>query len=349
MKKRIWNALLCFVLCLSAVCGASACKEERADGKFTVYAPDGAPALALAALIAETDRAADRGEEPQYEIHIVDSSLIVSYVTGNAPAADFCILPLNAASKQLGNGESYRMIGTVTNGNLYFLTTGEEALTPENFGTALLGKTVGVVQLSNVPGLTLQTVLKDYGLTYRISDNAEETAAEDEVVLRAVEAANVTPASGCDYYLCPEPAASTKVAGTAASANPFRFAGDLQQLYDGLAGYPQAALVAKSGLAESEEGRKAITAVAERVREAEAFLKETEPETLLSLLDGKRTEGLAPSFNANNLTASVIANCSIRFVTAEEDRERVNGFLEKLLGVNAGAAALVSEKFFYVG
>ena len=74
-----------------------------------------------------------------------------------------------------------------------------------------------------------------------------------------------------------------------------------------------------------------------------------EPETLLSLLDGKRTEGLAPSFNANNLTASVIANCSIRFVTAEEDRERVNGFLEKLLGVNAGAAALVSEKFFYVG
>ena len=56
----------------------------------------------------------------KFEYHVVDSSTIQTYVTGEEPAADFCILPLNAASKVLGTGTTYQMLGTVTNGNPLF-------------------------------------------------------------------------------------------------------------------------------------------------------------------------------------------------------------------------------------
>ncbi len=180
------------------------------DKSYTVYAPDGAPALALANAIHA------QGEGKTFDFHIVKSDTINAQVT-NADAtknADFCVMPVNAAAKVLGTGEKYRMLGVVTNGNMFFLTTGDSAaLTKDNL-SSLVGKTVGVVQLSNVPGLTLRAVLEKYGVPYQVSENDTQPAS-DKVNLKAMEAENVTPASGCDYYLCPEPAASAKIAATA--------------------------------------------------------------------------------------------------------------------------------------
>ena len=53
---------------------------------------------------------------------MIDAQAVAGYVTGASPAADYCVLPVNLASKLLGSGDAYRMLGTVTNGNLYFLT-----------------------------------------------------------------------------------------------------------------------------------------------------------------------------------------------------------------------------------
>ncbi len=179
-----------------------------ASDTYTVYAPDGAPALALANAVAE------QGEGTAFEFHIVASDTIGAQVSGADPAADFCILPVNAASKLLGTGEAYKMLGIVTNGNMYLLTTGDRAaITADNL-SALVGTTVGVVQLANVPGLTFRAVLDKYDIAYQVMDNDAQPAA-DKVNLKAMDAANVTPAGGCDYYLCPEPAASTKIAATA--------------------------------------------------------------------------------------------------------------------------------------
>ena len=57
-------------------------------------------------------------------------------------------------------------------------------------------------------------VLEKYGVPYQILSNDSEPAA-DKLNLKAMTPDNVTPASGCDYYLCPEPAASAKIAATA--------------------------------------------------------------------------------------------------------------------------------------
>ena len=108
MKKFLATAIALTIG--AAACVFTACAGENDDGTYTVYAPDGAPALALANAVNEDD---DR-----YDFRIVASNAITAQVQGEEPAADFCILPVNAAAKLLGKGETYQMLGTVTNGNM---------------------------------------------------------------------------------------------------------------------------------------------------------------------------------------------------------------------------------------
>ncbi len=144
-------------------------KEDGVDGKSvaptrecTVYMPDGAPALAMAKLMQEDTM--DDG----FTYKVVAPATIASRVTNkdeNANA-DFCVLPVTAASKLLGSGERYKMLGVVTHGNLYLISKNGTPLTAENI-THLQGKTIGVLQINEVPGLTLKTVLNKYGLSYK--------------------------------------------------------------------------------------------------------------------------------------------------------------------------------------
>ena len=322
-----------------AACVFTACAGENDDGAYTVYAPDGAPALALANAVNEDD---DR-----YDFRIVASNAITAQVQGEEPAADFCILPVNAAAKLLGKGETYQMLGTVTNGNMYLLTTGgNPGITTDNLST-LVGKTVGVVQLNNVPGLTFQAVLSRNDIDYQILGNDVE-AASDKVNLQAfADASTVTPASGCDYYLCPEPAATGKINGTASSANPFKLAGSLQTLYDGENGYPQAVLVAKTSVIE--EAKSVVDTFITYMEGSADFLASASAADVVALLEDCYTEGMTPSLNANNLNATVIANCSVYFTAAQDCKSRVNAFLAELIDLNAEFTSAVSDSFYYAG
>ncbi|MDE5547961.1 MAG: hypothetical protein K2J30_03085, partial [Clostridia bacterium] len=222
MKKQL-------ALALATIMGtallAVGCGEGHEDDPkipvYTVYAPDGAPALALANAIAngvEID-----GSDFDFKYNVVASGVIQAQVTGATPAADFCVLPVNLASK-LGTGETYKMLGTVTHGNFFLLTTGDNETVTAQTASSLAGKTVGVVQLTNVPGLTFQAALSDLGVAYQTISNLEAEKATDKVNLlhMGTDATNVTPAFGCDYYLCPEPAVTAKIKGTASTAKPFK-------------------------------------------------------------------------------------------------------------------------------
>ena len=337
MKKFLATALALTIG--AAACVFTACAGENDDGTYTVYAPDGAPALALANAVNEDD---DR-----YDFRIVASNAITAQVQGEEPAADFCILPVNAAAKLLGKGETYQMLGTVTNGNMYLLTTGgNPGITTDNLST-LVGKTVGVVQLNNVPGLTFQAVLSRNDIDYQILGNDVE-AASDKVNLQAfADASTVTPASGCDYYLCPEPAATGKINGTASSANPFKLAGSLQTLYDGENGYPQAVLVAKTSVIE--EAKSVVDTFITYMEGSADFLASASAADVVALLEDCYTEGMTPSLNANNLNATVIANCSVYFTAAQDCKSRVNAFLAELIDLNAEFTSAASDSFYYAG
>lgn len=345
--KKLFAVLLLVALC---AVGVTACGEQPENGTvYSVYAPDGAPALALASLLDASSPEAERlsaAPKPSYsfEAHIVDAGTIQTYVTGKTPKADFCVLPVNAASKLLGNGEVYQMLGTVTHGNLYFLKDASKEvpdLTAENIKTALLGKTVGVLQYEQVPGLTLRVVLEKFKVPYELVDGKDVKA--DVANLHAVNAAQIVPATGYDYYLCAEPACTTKIGAT---NGKLALAGDLQALYGGEDGYPQAVLVGKkSAMGDAS----ALAALLEAFKGSEAYLKTASAETLSSLLAGVRTPGMDAAFQPAQLNAKVIANCSVRFTAAKDCKADVTAFLTALRAVSPDAAALPADAFFYAG
>ncbi len=124
-----------------------------------VFAPDGAPALGIAKLLHNDSN------EDNVTYQIVPADSIASKVNGTSPEADICVLPVNLASKVLGSGANYKMLGTLTNGNLYMLSKNGNAITKTNIAS-LKGKTVGIINLANVPGLMFKIILQKNNVNF---------------------------------------------------------------------------------------------------------------------------------------------------------------------------------------
>ena len=335
--KKIFVVFVCFMVAVVSALGFTACSDK--DDDIDVYMPDGAPALAMAKLMHDD---ASFGKDVDYEV--VDASLIQTFVSGENPKADICILPVNLASKVVGSGEVYKMLGTVTHGNLFILKkSGGEDITLENL-QSLVGKTVGVINLAAIPGITFKLILKDNNLQFNElgNDGAVQT---DKVNLKAVTAEEAIPSnSACDYFVVPEPAASTKVKATNGALS---FAGSLQTLYGSANGYPQAVLIAKNSLIEKESEfiDKFINAVKQN---AEWLLSDsTSAETIAEAVKDNLTDGMSPTFTSANLSKTVIENCAINFVSAADCKAEVNSFIEKIIALNPQLASTVNDKFYY--
>lgn len=329
MKKFLTALLSAAVIAVSAI-GFTACNRKGAG--INVYVPDGAPALAIAQLMAEDMQF---GKEVSY--HVVDAESITSNVTYEDmnKNADLCVLPVNEASKFLGDGSKYKMLGTVTHGNLYIVSAKESAtLTADNFSEEISGKKVGVVQMAKFPGALTKLVLSEHGVS------------KSSVTLQAVQPAQVTGVdSGCDYFVIPEPAASTRVGN--ADLN-LKIAGSLQELSPGENGYPQAVLVAKNSLIESDgefisQFTSAISAGAEWL-----LKEEVTSETILNAIKAHYPDpdNTTPAFN--NLSKNVIINCAVSFVGAADCKAEVKTFLSKLKNIDPAFAEEVTDNFFYI-
>ncbi len=334
--KKLLTALLCAILAVLSAIGFTACGGF--ENEINVYMPDGAPALSMAEQMAFES---DFGENVNY--NVVNATVIQTYVTGENPAADVCVLPVNLASKLLGNGKTYKMLGTVTHGNLYIMKkqNGED-ITADNL-TILVGKTVGVVNLADVPGLTFRLILKDKNIEYNVLSGG--SPASDKVNLKALNAEEVLPSAECDYFVVAEPMASAKQKGTQGKLS---IAGSLQNLY-GAEGYPQAVLVAKNSVIENKP--QFIARFMQAMSVNSEWLNSTAENYLQTIVDGINAHvetGSVSALNANNLTAQVIKNCAVNFVPSEKCYEEVNKFLSKLIAVNSASAAQVSESFYYI-
>lgn len=314
--------------------GISACKPnaETDGGTITVCAPDGAPALALARLMFEDP---DFGKPVNYKI--VDSSEISSTVTYESEDknADLCILPVNAASKLLGTGAKYKMLGTVTHGNLFIAANSQkENLTAENFAQSVKGAKVGVVNLPAFPGAVFKLILSKYNV------------APEEVTLENVAPAAVSGVqSEFDYFVIPEPAASTR----AGNANlNLKIVGSLQTLY-GEGGYPQAVLVAKKSLIESNPQFISKFTTAMGFAALWLLSEEVSAQTIISTITSHFTDpaNTSPMFNENNLTVSVRANCAVRFENCKVSKQKVIDILAELAAAGDASATAVSNDFFY--
>ena len=305
-------------------------KEE-----FLVVAPDGAPALALAKLMAEDEA----GDGVSYRV--VDASTIAARVSNNNmdENADFCVLPVSAASKLLGNGEKYRMLGLVTQGNLYLVSKKSTAALEGADMRSLYGKMCGVMKMNEVPGLTLRATLGRLGVEYEVLGEGKE-AREDALNLQAVDAKGID--GSYEYYLVAEPQASKlKRAG-------FSIVGDLQALYarsDGEYGYPQAALVVKTSVFQKNEAF--VKAFVGKVALAGEWLYTASAEEIYgAVVSHFDDEARSALFSVETLSLETRARCGIRFSYAWECKARVGEFLAEMISINAKAAAIPSDAFY---
>lgn len=332
MKKLICVSSA-VILAAGLAFGCAAC--ENGTTPYSVFVPDGAPALSVARIAADTT-------DETYDVNVVDANTISTYVTGETPAADFAIMPVNAAVKLLGTGETYQMLGTVTHGNLYILKKASGVdITIDNL-SELKGKTVGVINLANVPGLTFKAILSDNNIEYQ---ELTESVSVDEnkVNLKAVTAEQATPANtDCDYFVVPEPAATTKVSATGGKLS---YAGDLQELYGGENGYPQAVLVAKTSVSSEAKAEFMDT-----FSDNEAWLKSTDTsaEMIVNAISCcMYKDDYSTSLKKDYLTKTTIANCSINFVKSVYCKSEVNAFMTKINTVASSSFGTASDGFFY--
>ena len=336
MKKVLkkWMALFCAAVCgVGCAVGFSACGEDTIDKEVTVYMPDGAPALALAGLMYKD--LADDG----VSYFVTKADAITSKVTykDEAENADFCVMPLNAASKLLGDGSRYVMLGAVTHGNLYIISKSETVYTRDNL-SALVGKKVGVLQINNVPGLTFKTVLNNCGIAWAETTN-EGTVYEDKVNLFPIADATAVGTMDAECFVIAEPAA------TAQAKKGYNIVGDLQALYGGENGYPQAVLVGKKEIVE--EHSEWTGNFVEDVKGSIDWLKGATGEQIVSAINGHLDSTLQESsLKAPLLTADVIGRCGVRYVSALACIQQVETLLEGFIAINPQSTVLPQAAFF---
>lgn len=133
---------------------------DNVSETLTVCAPDGAPALAIAKLIADEN---DLGTGKTVEYKVVSANDIGANLRGSA---DIVIIPVNAASKlyKANASDTYKMAAVVTHGNLYIMS--QKQITVED----LAGKTLGVIGQGLVPDLTLKAILTARSIAYKVAD-----------------------------------------------------------------------------------------------------------------------------------------------------------------------------------
>lgn len=352
MKKWLVFGLVTAIVACAVGCSAdSQSSSGGAQKEVVVYMPDGAPAMGVASLMAgdlETDGVTYK---------VVSPTLIASKVSAKDQAAnaDICALPVTAASKLLGSGEKYRMLGTLTGGNLYILS--KDSQTVADFSASgvsdlshLVGKTVGVMKINEVPGLTFKCILENYGLAWQELKN-DGAVADDKVNLKAiVDATAINPlATDIACYVVAEPAASVQV-----KKNGFVNVASLSGLYDkgevveGYSGYPQAVLVAKTSLIE--ERTAWVAQFMDDVAASGAALSSMSGADIVAAVTAHLEDSsYTTTLKANVLSAETVARCGVHFVESASCKKAVVSYLSRLTEVDSAAAKTVSDAFFYLG
>lgn len=300
-KAVILVTALCFALPLVS------CGDSEKSGKIKVYMPDGAPALALAALM--------HGGYENTEFTVVNASKIRDVMTKNG-AADMAIMPVNQAAALYNAGEDIVMLSVNTHGNLYIV--GKEPIDlPE-----LAGKRLGVIGQGNVPDLTLRMILDSEGIPYQRSEEAVSGKVALSYYADGGALLPLLVSGKVDYALLGEPAATT-----AASKPGQQIVIDLQEMwelaFDGE--FPQACLVVKGRLIDENKSyiEKFLNALSESDGWAERY-----PENALAAVNDHMEKGTVSTLKT--LDADTVKRCNIKTVPAKESKEICDGYFEAL-------------------
>ncbi len=357
MKKvgKICSVLAAIIIGIGSFVG---CGEKKIEQDITVYMPDGAPAMAFAQMMREDV------EDDGIIYRVVAPNTIASKVSFDdmSKNADVCALPVIAASKLLGTGENYQMLGVLTSGNLYVLsnqTTVIEAFENSELKdlSHLIGKTVGVMQINNVPGMTLKSILNDYGVAWQELTNDVEAAA-DKINLKPIaDATAMNPQDeSVACYVVAEPAASVQIKNkgftSVCSLTQLYYKGKIPMDCTGgvYIGYPQAVLVAKKSLIDGHtEWLKNFLA---DVKNSAAVVRSGDiingEQIVAAVTAHLEDSGYTSTLKAPVLTWETINRCGVGFAENARCKGAVIAYLQRIIAVNSAATKLPNDAFFYM-
>ncbi len=335
--KKITTLLLSLILCLTSFM-VIGCNNPSNDGEksLSFYAPDGAPALAIAKLINDKEN------------FITDATIDYKVVSSNdiggvmsQGKGDFIVMPINAASKlyKANSDSTYVMTAVITHGNLYLMSSdGTDSL--EN----LKGKVVGMIGQGLVPDLTFRAILSDKGLLDDVVIGGD-TATDGKITLRYFSSAqNLIPLlkqGVLSVGLLPEPAA-TKLTKMANNKEWTRT--DVQSLYDEeQKAYPQAVLMVRKSVYDAYKTE--IDNLQELFNTNAQWIKEN-TQLAVNAVNSKLKEGITPSLDAEGITPTVVENCKIFYKNASSAKDYVKNYLNKIIAVEAQSAVAVADDFF---
>jgi len=316
MKK-----ILAVMIALTLAIFAFGCNGGGNPDKYTIYMPDGAPALSMAKVMHEGNKVGDY----DFNYNVVPASTIENYVTSKD--ADFAIIPTNAAVNLYNNAKAeYQMLSVNTYGNLYINVTGITDI------QGLKGKVVASIGRGQVPSLVFISVLKLANIEYVES----ETAVEGKVAIRYVAdgpaAIALRKAGQADAAVLGEPAATgsaSKIEGSSLL--------NLQEIYgslnNGVQGFPQACLIVKKGVPS-----KVIDALLAKL-DGNATWCEQNPQDAIKAVQNNMIEGATSSLTA--LNATIVNRCNLVFKKAIDVYTEVNTFMTAL------GATVPNDGFYY--
>ena len=311
--KKFACIIACLTLC--SVCGFVACKENT---DITVYAPDGAPALALAKLLK------DDTKDDGVTYRIVNPQTIATTVTykDDKKNADLCVLPLTVATQLLGQKDGYKLLGVVTNGNLYLISKDQTSITDVS---VLSGERVGVLQLQSAPGQVFKSILHKNGVT-------------DVTLTNISGGGDVGALQDVNYYLLAEPAV------TAQKGKGFHIVGNVQTLYGGENGFPQAVLVAKTSLIQ--ENSAFIQEFVQDVQNSATWLTTAMGEEIVSAVSSHTENGYQTTLKAQLLQPQTLARCGVHFTMAKDAKTSIQTFLQDVMQVDSNVTVTPNDGFY---
>ncbi len=329
MKKSLALTLLIIITILSvALVG---CKAEK--DSIVIGTPDGAPALAFANLLGETQEYATQAG---VSIDLVTGTDAAGMVGGKLikDSYDVAVLPSNVAAKLYNGDQDVRVLGTVTWGNIYLINkTGTMSSIKE-----LSGKTVHSISLTGIPYELFVYLLGQNGMAVATGEDIANGTLDNKVVMVGTTAPQIIAQwdTVIDYAIVAEPAL-TNILAKKPSA---KIGLDFQTAYAAAAeetteGYPQAVLVAKKSFIKNN--KKFIKDLLAKMSDNAEYLT-TEANLAAAVAEAKSiNEGTALASVKKVVTAE---RCNVNFVKASECKESVKAFLA-VLGIT------VDDDFFY--
>ena len=295
MKKAVTVILVILVVLVGIFAGCDNSSE------IVCYVPDGAPALAVANIIAD-----GKVGDTNVTTHVTTGEDVVAKCASGE--ASMAILPSNAAVKICSESNDYQLFSVNVYGLLYVVGTRQVTTLQE-----LCQNTVYSIGLGNTPEYVMKKILDVNNVDYANTFNyiADGTTAVQLVL-----------GGKAEFALLGEPAVTNLIEKAAEKGKTVYRLFDLQQLWQQATnsaqqGYPQAALIVKKSLLNDTF----VHNLQQILQQNSQFLQNN-LQNLNSLL-----QGAGSSLNVN-YTAEIIERCNIRFVMASQCKNDLQTYLQ---------------------